>query len=242
MHPDLKIAKKSLPAGLLYTIKEFFSDPIDGVMLVGGTAISGFYTAHRRSDDIDLFSKDVRTQEAAIYRIKNFNPKKIKIEILENYKEFFHAIAHCMDHQLTIQVVLDSLLYKIAKPHQIEHLNIASLEILYKMKIATLVSRCSEKDLSDVMTLKKLFPEATLKEWIEWGHEIDGGVSPESLELSLTGASLKIEACNFSLTNTKPKDIYKEINQFRKDLIMELKQYIKKMPADDLGKLFKVLK
>jgi len=200
------------------------------------------YLGHRRSDDIDLFTKDNHAQMAAVARVKNFAKKKIQIEVQENQKEFFHALANCQGHQFTIQIVTDSHLHKITEPKVINNIYLGPLETLYKMKIATLVIRCSEKDLYDVLMLKKKFPDKNIKDWIKWGEEIDGGVSAESLELALTGANLRIDACDFSLGNKKSKEVYKEINLFRKELILELKNYIKNSDDDGLGKLFKILR
>ena len=40
-------------------------------MLVGGTALAGYYAGHRRSDDLDLFVRDEAACRAAVLAVKS---------------------------------------------------------------------------------------------------------------------------------------------------------------------------
>ena len=64
--PSLELAKKGLPAPLYQCLEYFFQQDIPSLILVGGTALSGFYAGHRRSDDLDLFTKNADSQKATV--------------------------------------------------------------------------------------------------------------------------------------------------------------------------------
>jgi len=103
------------------------------------------------------------------------------------------------------------------------HLVLATLETLLKCKIATLVSRASEKDLYDLLWLLDYFPKLSLDQFIQYGSQIDAGINQENLLLSLSGALLKQESCNFAIDpGITAKQIFKQIQSLRKKLIKQL--------------------
>ena len=60
--PLERMSKKSTSPALYEALKIIFSHVDKDVWLVGGTALAGFYAAHRQSDDIDL--PDFRSRKA----------------------------------------------------------------------------------------------------------------------------------------------------------------------------------
>ena len=50
------LAVRVLPPSLLSGAQARVAQRVSGCMLVGGTALAGFYAGHRRSDDLDLFT------------------------------------------------------------------------------------------------------------------------------------------------------------------------------------------
>ena len=48
--PKSRLAADVLPAPLHRALTHVFSSGLSGCMLVGGTALAGYYAAHRRSD------------------------------------------------------------------------------------------------------------------------------------------------------------------------------------------------
>ena len=54
--PESGLAAEVLPPPLYRALTHVFAQGIDGAMLVGGTALAGYYAGHRRSDDLDLFT------------------------------------------------------------------------------------------------------------------------------------------------------------------------------------------
>ena len=70
--------------------------------------------------------------------------------------------------------------------------------------------------------------------------EIDAGVNGENILLSLAGASLTSDACDFSLSPTVSKDqIYQDIVKFQKEMLHGLKLYLKNQPAPPLRELIR---
>ena len=64
--PDSRLAQRVLPDPLYRALTHVYAQRISGCMLAGGTAISGYYAGHRRSDDLELFAKDEDAHRAAV--------------------------------------------------------------------------------------------------------------------------------------------------------------------------------
>lgn len=112
------------------------------------------------------------------------------------------------------------------------------------MKAATLLSRCGEKDLYDLKWLLENAPaEFNINNLMILAEEIDNGVNLQSLHTSIGGTKLREEACDFSL-NSKitAHDIFKEIRQFQKQLLLQLELQMKDEPVHPLREMFNVLK
>lgn len=237
--PRFDLAKHSLPAPLLKALCHLFSQNLKGCMLVGGTALSGFYAGHRRSDDIDLFTADEDAQRAAILAIRSL--EKVGGEFFNPFQtaHYFRTTALYEDHSFTIDAVLDPHLFEMGESIEVEkRITVASLQTLLMTKIATLVSRCAEKDLYDLIWLFKHVEGLDYAKMIELGKKLDGGFSGEAVLLSLSSANLKEEACDFSLDPSKtPKQIYQELLSFQKGLIKNLNTYLRKEPPLPLKKL-----
>lgn len=220
--PDAKIAIKTLPSGLRKAIQHIFDQNIEGVSLVGGTALSGYYAGHRQSDDIDLFTLNEDSQQAAIYAVESL----VKIgatcdRVLVKSNQFYKSIYILDGHTFSVDVVLDPGFYEVAQLAYCGAVKIASLIDLLSMKMATLVSRCSEKDLYDLKWLFPKFKQKTLEQKIELGFKIDRGVTLDSLILAVGSTKLKVEACGFcQLFNKSKDDVYGEVVAF-KDLLLK---------------------
>lgn len=236
--PSFDIARKSLPSGLLNTLKLLIQIELPGCALVGGTALSGFYTGHRRSDDIDIFAQDEPSFKNAILAIKSLGGKTLNIQNEKTTGFYYHMDCISDGHSFTIDVVLDENLFKVADFHSLgKGLLIAELSTLLKMKSAALVSRCSEKDLSDLAKLFEIFSEMSIQEFIQSGELIDAGVQAETMLSSLAGSSIHEQACDFSLTGKSPKQVFKEIESFKKELIRSLQKHLKSQPIPPIGKM-----
>lgn len=244
MEPNLALSKKSLPSALLKAIEFVFSKGLRGTVLVGGTGIAGFYAGHRKSNDMDLFTQSDASQLATVMVCRSIPEIGGKIKIIENIDSFFNATCELENYTFTIQVVKDPHLFLVAKINELKNgIKIADFETLFKMKAATLVSRCGEKDLFDLKWFFDQKKETSIKDLVQMAQEIDGGANAESMYMSVAGTKLREEACDFSLDpNANVKKIYLDLVKFQKELIKILEKYIEGKPLPPIGKLFKSLK
>ena len=243
--PKTDLAKKTLPPALLLAIEHIFSQASDGCVLVGGTALAGFYAGHRRSDDIDIFTRDTVAQKASVLAVKSLVEIGAKISGPRESPQYFHCLAELKRHKFTVDVVLDQNIFDVELPLIVDrNISVLSLEGLLKCKLATLVSRCSEKDLYDLIWLFDKFPEVSLSDAIALGKTIDAGFSGEGLLLSLTGADTNKEACGFSEPFGVPKDaVFTQITKFKKHLLENFSKMLhENKQSSHLGDVIKALK
>lgn len=223
---DLKIAKKVLPAPLLKAIQHIFDQEISDTVLAGGTALSGFYAGHRRSDDIDLFTKTEHSFKSALYAIESLKGLGAILVQQSHSKQYFRSLCNFENHLFTIDLVLDQNIFRIDSFQTIGSIQLSDLSSLFKMKAATLVSRCSEKDLYDLVWLFEhyLNDQNSMDFLVQSALEIDLGANSEAMLLSLSGAILSQKACNFAI-HESPSDAFKKIVHFQKQLIREIREY-----------------
>jgi hypothetical protein len=241
--PNIELAERVLPAPLFHSLRHIFAQGINGCVLAGGTSLAGFYAGHRRSDDIDLFTSDESHQKSATLAIRSLTSIGAEISILNESAQYFEAIGKLSKHPFKITAVLDANLFRVGQSETLEgNVRVVDLDTLFKMKAATLVSRCSEKDLYDLIWLFEHYPERTYSDLLRLGSEIDGGVNGEAVLGSVSGATLRKEACDFSLDSsiTKAK-IYSEILEFRKKLLSGIHAHLVNEPTPLLGSLVRKL-
>ena len=100
---------------------------------------------------------------------------------------------------------------------------VAGLPTLFAMKAATLVSRCSEKDLYDLVWLFNAYSERELSELIELGRKVDGGVTGETLVYSIGSTNLDRNACGFAVDfGVSTATVFSTITAFKKELLKAL--------------------
>lgn len=222
--PSAELALKTLPRPLYDAITRIFAASLQDVALVGGTALAGFYAGHRRSDDIDLFVKTDEAKKAAVLAVESLRSIGATIDVQTHSAHYYRAICEWNSHRFTADVVLDPNLFAVGRFQKTGSMVIADMDTLLKMKIATLVSRCSEKDLYDLIWLFERQTELDIKTLLTQGQQIDAGVSVESLLISLSGSILKRESCDFGI-NRSASEIYGQVNNFRKNMILTLREY-----------------
>ncbi len=109
--PQSRLAEDVLPAALHRALTHVFAQGLSGCMLVGGTALAGYYAAHRRSDDLDLFTEDDLSQKAAVLAVKSLRDIGATLGDERTTAHFYHATCHLDSHDFTAQAVLDSNRY-----------------------------------------------------------------------------------------------------------------------------------
>lgn len=111
------------------------------------------------------------------------------------------------------------------------------------MKSAALVSRCAEKDLYDLAWILEKVPGMSLERLVAFGAELDAGLNPESLIISISGAELRPEACGFALDPAEtPEAVHARLEEFRGGLLQGFMRLAKKQPVPLLGKIIQRLR
>lgn len=240
--PDEQIAQRVLPPPLYRALRHVFAQDPAGCMLVGGTALAGYYAGHRRSDDLDLFVCDGSALKATVGAVASLSQLGTVIRPRQRTPQFYDATCELAGHTFTVQVVLDAGLHQVGQMVRAKDgVIVATLETLLKQKAATLVSRCSEKDLYDLRWLLQAFDDLKIESLVSLGSQIDGGMTPESAVISVVGASLRKAACAFSVTQDADA-VYRDITMLRQALAQAFEKLARKEPLGAFGDLVRSLK
>ncbi len=225
LQPDVDLARKVLPAPLLEALEHVFRSGLRDCMLVGGTALSGFYAGHRRSDDLDLYARDPGSFRATTLAVRQLARRGAEMRQVQSTASYSRTICTMDRYAFSIDVVLDPVVFEEGRWHVTGNgIVVASLATLLMCKAATLVSRAGEKDLFDLIWLFDAFPDVDLDELMRLGRRIDTGLVAESVLLSLASTEPRQEACDFGIgPDATPRRIHSRIRSFRKQLIAELR-------------------
>ncbi len=240
--PQSGLAIRVLPTQLYHAVTHVFAQGVSGCTLVGGTALAGYYAGHRRSDDLDLFTEDAISQRATILAAKSLPEIGAAITDERTTKQFYQATCRLDGYNFTVQVVLDPNLFMIGSAFPVDDgVAVIDLETLLKMKAATLVSRCSEKDLYDLMWLFKQASDLDVPALIALGEEVDGGMNAEAVFLNLVGTDLHKSASNFSLS--QPADeVFADVTTLQKSLTQGVESFLRGQPPPPIAELIRKLK
>lgn len=228
--PLRRISKRAVPDPLCDAIVRIFANCGEGIWLVGGTALAGFYTEHRRSDDIDLFARDDDSHQRAVLSIKGLAAIGAVFSNQSRTPQYYRADILLSGHAFTADAVLDENIHRIGRAVRTDDgVCVADIRTLMAMKIACLVSRVSEKDLFDLDWMFRHIGQPGIEEMVAMGSEIDGGLSVETLLISLKGSMLKKEACRFLLPGSplSPEGAYRRITALRARLVKSLLEHEK---------------
>lgn len=241
LKPFPEISKEAIPEAIRLTLQILFKSFDQDIWLVGGTALSGFYAKHRRSDDIDLFAVTQEAYAIARRAVQTFS-RKAQFSNERTTPNFYHADVAFHGHKFTLDLVLDKFLSKIGKALQTKDgICVADCETLFKMKAACLISRVSEKDLFDLHWVFQKTGAMDVARLIQVGSEVDGGFTAETLLMSLQGAILRKEACAFLLEDSKMnvEQTYRAIEALRQSLIQATLDYQKTLSLSEDVKALK---
>ena len=217
---DPSLADRVLPPPLLESLRHVFAQGISDCLLVGGTALAGFYAGHRRSDDLDLFTGNAISFRQTVLAVRSLRSIGVKLQERSGSNQYYRAVCSLEDLSFTVDVVLDKRLLDIAETNAAAAVVVAGLPTLFAMKAASLISRCSEKDLYDLLWLFNAYPDRELSELIELGRTVDAGMNGEALVYSLGGAELERQACEFAVEfGVSAAAVFAKITAFRTDLL-----------------------
>lgn len=246
LKPRAHVSHLTSPKPLREALYHIFSNIGEGLWLVGGTALAGYYAQHRRSDDLDLFAIDPQIHRMATLAVQSLKQKGAVLSNERSSPYYYHTDIRLKGHAFTTGVVLDENLHRIGQAIPTEDgVQVATLSTLFATKSACLVSRCSEKDLFDLDWILSTLEDFHVKDLIHYGSQIDGGLNVETLLISLNGAVLRREACHFLLPKSQMtiEQAYKKIKALQKRLIADLLGYEKSLPLPfDVKTLSQALK
>jgi hypothetical protein len=239
--PKSSLAARVLPEALYRALTHVFAQGISRSMLVGGTALAGYYAGHRRSDDLDLFTEDPLSQESTVLAVRLLREIGADVADERSSAHFYHATCRLKGHAFTAQVVLDSNLFQVgASLRARDGVLVADLRTLLMMKAATLVSRGAEKDLYDLVWLFEQDRELDVPQLIDLGARIDGGMNAEALLINLVGTELRESACDFSLIEPR-NEVFVKVTRLRNALIQGLDELLKGQAAPPIAALLRKL-
>ena len=237
--PDDSLAERALPRPLLRALRHIFAQRLEGCMLAGGSALAGFYAGHRRSDDVDLFTKNATSQEAAVLAVRSLETIGARLAILTHSAQFFRAELELDGHSFKADVVLHEHLHEIGRSIKLQDdLMVADFDTLLMMKAAALVSRCSEKDLYDVLWILENGEGLTLEDMVARAQRLDGGATAEGLLISASGTEPREQSCDFALDPPlSGPEVYQRIKVFRSGLLKGLARLAEDQPAPPIAEL-----
>lgn len=240
--PESGLAADVLPPPLYRALTHVFAQGIDGAMLVGGTALAGYYAGHRRSDDLDFFTQDTPAQQTVVLAVKSLGELGCAFAAERTSARFYHTTCRLDGHDFTAQVVLDSNLFAVGSSIEAhDRVVVATPETLLKMKAATLVSRASEKDLYDLAWFFERDDELDVPTLIALGREVDRGMNGEAVLISLVGTEMRETACDFSLTQT-PEEVLAVVTRVQRGLIQGVESQLRNQPAPPIADLIRKLR
>jgi hypothetical protein len=229
-----------LPAPLLQALRHVFAQRLSGCMLVGGTALAGFYAGHRRSDDLDLFTGSATAFTETVLAVRTLRSRGVELHETAHSEQYYRAVCHHQELAFTVDVVCDEHVFGITKTNRAGDVVVAGLSGLLAMKAATLVSRCSEKDLYDLIWLCNAFPERTFPELIELARTVDGGVTGETLVYSIGSTTLERDACGFAAEfGVSAAAVFRRVTGFQRDLLSALDRHLTSGATNSLRDLVK---
>lgn len=151
--------------------------------LTGGTALSAFYLAHRRSEDFDLFTSAEPLIAIVARKFKSaLENSGIRVQEIRSFSSFWEAVASNENESFKIQLAYDSpfLLSEIAET---EGLRIHSFEDIAAGKLLALYGRAEERDFIDIYCIVKS-GKMSLETLVELAKKKDPGLDEYYLAIS----------------------------------------------------------
>lgn len=160
-------------------------DHLPGFFLTGGTALGVFYLGHRRSVDVDLFSRDKATYED---RVRDFvrlmTDRGLKVTAGSAGVGFRRFTVQSASESLPVDLVLDTTPAVAPPAHSDDGLALDSIEDITANKLCAILGRAEVRDYVDLYFLARAGhdPLASLAA----AQRKDGGLDAASLAFVLS--------------------------------------------------------
>lgn len=151
--------------------------------LTGGTALSAFYLAHRRSEDFDLFTSEEPLIAIAARKFKSaLENLGIKVEEIRSFSSFWEAVATKDNESFKVQLAYDSP-FLLSDFGEEEGLKFHSFDDIAAGKLLALYGRAEERDFIDVYCIVKS-GKISLAKIIELAKKKDPGLDEYYLAIA----------------------------------------------------------
>jgi len=179
-----------LPSGELLTpfqrsVLKAFTDIEESkaFYLTGGTALSAFYLAHRRSEDFDLFTSAEPLIAIVARKFKSaLENSGIRVQEIRSFSSFWEAVASNENESFKIQLAYD-IPFLLSEIAETEGLRIHSFEDIAAGKLLALYGRAEERDFIDIYCIVKS-GKMSLETLIELAKKKDPGLDEYYLAIS----------------------------------------------------------
>ena len=131
---------------------------LDAFYLTGGTALSRFYLAHRKSNDLDFFTSEEELIQPFSLKIEDVLDKAgLDVERRRGFRSFIELMVNAQSESTIIHLALDSpyRLDSVVVAEEFPGLRIDSLRDLAANKLLALFGRATLRDFVDVFFLTK---------------------------------------------------------------------------------------
>lgn len=188
-----------------------------GFFLTGGGALAGFHLGHRETSDLDLFTVD----EGAFTRGPHVLASTVAalggvLETRQDAPGFKRYAMTRSDELLVVDLVLERAPQLYASKPSHGAILVDPPEEIIANKLATLVGRCEERDLVDVMMLERA--GLRVEDALPGALHKDGGCTPATLAWLLSQIEIPDAA---RLPGGVPAD---ELRAYVQDLVRRLRR------------------
>ncbi|MBN2573584.1 MAG: nucleotidyl transferase AbiEii/AbiGii toxin family protein [Deltaproteobacteria bacterium] len=180
----------SLLSPLQKRILDAVSGRLPGLFLTGGTALGAFYLGHRRSADLDLFTRESDNYDACVRQL---------LRLLEGsglpaaaglagpgFRRFIFSDGN---ETVPVDVVLDTAEALAAPSTTPDGLVIDSLDDIAANKLCAILGRAEVRDYVDLYFLAKAGKEPLA--FLSAARRKDGGLEPATLAFVLSDVKVR---------------------------------------------------
>jgi predicted nucleotidyltransferase component of viral defense system len=155
----------------------------DVFYLTGGTALAGFYLAHRTSIDLDLFTQsDEAFARLAVIMSDTAKRLSARIDAVRTTPHFKHYEAHLPDGPLTLHSARD-IPVRLAPVRNCGGVQVDAIEDIMANKLCAMLGRSAMKDFVDLFFLHAA--GFVIAEYLPKACAKDGGLAPENLAYAI---------------------------------------------------------
>jgi predicted nucleotidyltransferase len=175
-------------------LHRFFDDgqpSATSFVLTGGAALAGFYTQHRTTTDLDLFTFDDPSFAGAQHRLAALvHQQGWQMQLRSSSPAFIRAIIDNSRETLVVDLVRDHSPQLGHPPTTIDGVRLDPLQQIFVNKLTALVGREEIRDIVDVMVLETR--GFVVEEHLRSAVAKDGGCTPATLAWLLDGWANKV--------------------------------------------------